>query len=87
MNLPREQILEWTENPVTKLLKRLAEKEIEALEEGCTTSQVFHPFEPQRTQEVMAGLNGAIDTWMELVETLEGEGLFDADSSTDEDEV
>lgn len=83
--IPMEQILEWCDSPVTKLLKSLALKEVEELQEVGRATDIFQPFEPQRTQEILAGRNAAIDTWEDVVEALEGRGLFD-ELSEDEGE-
>jgi len=32
---------------------------------------VYHPYEPYKTQEILAGLNGAVDTWEVVIDTLE----------------
>ena len=76
----RVQIVEWTENPVTLLFKAIAEKEREEYE-GSKGLDCFHPFDPQRTQEMFANLNGCVDTWDLVIAALEGEGIMD-----DEDE-
>lgn len=66
-----KQIAEWTENPVTLALLALVEKEIEDLDRGM--QDAFIPFEPQKTQEIMAGLNGAKDTLERAVIVLKGD--------------
>jgi hypothetical protein len=54
-------LTEWRESPVTLLLKDLVEKQIKELK--ASRADAFHPFDPQRTQETMASIEGAIDTW------------------------
>jgi len=72
----REQVLEWIENPVTLVFKKVAELELsETIEAQGLKS--FMPFEPQRTQELLAGLNGADEVWSMIVEALEGEGIME----------
>ena len=36
----------------------------------------YHPYEPQRTQEILANLNGAIDTWEIVVDLLGGDWTY-----------
>ena len=36
----------------------------------------FHPFDPQRTQELLSNLNGYVDALDVVIDTLDGEGLF-----------
>jgi hypothetical protein len=69
----KEQILEWTENPVTLYFKSLVEEEIKMLEGGARTSVVYKPFEPAKTQELIATLNAAIDGWELVLEALNGD--------------
>ena len=60
------------ESQVTEALKDKVEsyREYVASAEGV---EAYHPFEPQKTQEILAGLNAISDT-LELVdEWLEGE--------------
>jgi hypothetical protein len=74
----RKQVLEWIENPVT-----LAFKEVAKLELSETVSAqglgAYHPFQPERTQEILAGLNGAEEVWTLVVDALEGEGIMEED--------
>jgi len=78
----KKQILEWTENPVTEVFKLLAEKERDELE-GSKGLNAFHPFRPERTQEILANLNGAVDTWDTVIAALEGEGIMEIDDDSD----
>lgn len=75
----REQVLEWIDNPVTLVFKQFAQQE---LEETLRSQGLgaYAPFEPQRTQEVLANLNGARDVWEDVVEALEGEGLMEEEN-------
>jgi len=82
---PRKQILEWTESDVTRYLKYLVDEEVKLLEEGGRTTHVYHPFEPHKTQEIIAGVNAAIDTFEDIAEALIGEGMLN-EGSEDEDE-
>lgn len=80
----KDQILEWAENPVTIYFKSLVEKEIKYFEEAGRSTHVFHPFEPQKTQEILASVNAAVDTWEQVIQALEGD--FSEFSSEDESE-
>ena len=70
---PRKQIEEWTENPVTIYLKDKVKEELEILETACRTSNIYKPFEPEKTQELLATLNAAIDGWELVLEALNGD--------------
>lgn len=73
---PREQIIEWSENPVTLCFKQVVACEIEELQEASRSSNVFHPFDALKTQEILTSINAAIDTWEDTFEALEGEGVM-----------
>lgn len=60
---------EWAESLVTKKLLEAIDKYIDVLQPKI---DIYHPFEPQRTQEILAGLNGSIDAWEDIKEVLEG---------------
>jgi hypothetical protein len=72
----RKQVEEWIENPVTLAFKYVATVERDEVL-AAKGLGAYHPFQPQRTQEVLANLNGAADTWDEVIAALEGEGLMD----------
>lgn len=69
----REQVEEWSQGPVNETLIRFIENYIEELRVG---TDAYHPFEPYKTQEILAGLNGTIDTWEVVVELLKGDWAF-----------
>jgi hypothetical protein len=75
----RQQIEEWIENPVTLAFKATAtyERDTTLAAKGLGA---FHPFQPERTQEVLANLNGSVDAWDEVIAALEGEGLMSDES-------
>ena len=50
--------------------KRSIEVELEELTAVKRVDDVYAPFEPQTTQERIAGLNGAIGTYEEVLEAL-----------------
>ncbi len=75
MQPSKEQIDEWTESPVTRYLVERLKEEEERYQEAHIAA--FTPFDAQRTQEIMAGLNGALDFIAVIIDTLEeGSGLF-----------
>ena len=78
MQVTRKQVLEWIENPVTLVFKEVAKLELSETIQAKGLD-AYHPFEPQRTQEVLAGLNGAEEVWGMIVEALEGEGIMEED--------
>ena len=69
-----KQIAEWTENPVTELFLSLVKRQLEELKEA--KSDAFHPFEPQKTQETMAQIEGAIDSWEIVADILTGDWTY-----------
>ena len=76
-----DQVKEWFENPVTLafLYQTRIERDEVAVVKGL---DAFHPFDAQRTQEVLASLNGYVDALDRQIAALEGEGFM----SEDEDE-
>ena len=72
----REQVLEWIENPVTLVFKEVAKLELSETIQAKGLD-AYNPFEPQRTQEILAGLNGAEEVWSMIVEALNGEGIME----------
>ena len=73
-----EQIEEWTENPVTLELLGLLKNERDELQ-GAKGLGAFHPFDAHKTQEVLANLNGAVDTLELIIAALEGQALWELD--------
>ena len=70
----RDQIVEWLDNPVTLVFKEFARQELEdtIISQGL---DAYTAFDPHKTQELLAGLNGAKDVWEDVTEALNGEGL------------
>jgi len=79
----KEQIMEWTESPVTIELKTLLLVERREAREARSVD-AYHPFQPQRTQEVLANLNGAIESLDLVIAALDGEGLLEIEDDSDE---
>ena len=72
MKVNQAQIQEWIESPVTEEVRNLVSQHVEELR-MAKGIDVYHPFDPQRTQETYAGLNGAIDSWEDVLDVLEGD--------------
>jgi hypothetical protein len=77
--LSQEQVREWLESPVNEVLIKGIQNYVDELRQAKGV-EVFHPFEPQKTQEVLAGLNGAIDSWEDILEVLAGDWSLVDDS-------
>jgi len=67
----QEQISQWTENPITVELHRLITEQLKEIQ--AAKGHAYAPFEPGKTQEILANLNGAEDTWEVVLELLEGD--------------
>lgn len=69
--MQKEKIAEWKDSLVTKTLLDYVTSEIKRTQDAM--GNCFHPFQAEKTQEIMAGLNGARDTWEQIQELLEGD--------------
>lgn len=67
----QQQISEWAGNPVTEWLKFLVANE--AMERQLEMADSLCSFEPQKTQEIMVGLDAARDTWEKVAIALDGD--------------
>jgi len=82
----KQQIAEWVENPVTIAFREYAkyEREQTIASKGL---DAFCAFEPQRTQEILANLNGAEDAWGVIYDSLsESDGLLELLELLEEDD-
>ena len=63
----KNQVQEWVENPVTIAVADHFKWELETIvaSEGLNS---FHPFQANRTQEILSSLNGASETLERCVE-------------------
>lgn len=69
--IPKELLGEWTESAVTLEAKRIAH---EAVNEIISALQgAYVPFEPNKTQEMMTGLQGSLDAWYDFIDILAGD--------------
>ena len=69
-----EMMTEWVESTVTQELKAHFASQIKELRDAM--ADAYTPYEPQRTQEILANLNGAQDTWELAIETLDGDWSY-----------
>ena len=74
-----EQVNEWIENPVTLAFLYQTKVERNEIVESKGLNS-FHPFQPERTQEVLANLNGYADALDRQIAALEGEGFLSEDN-------
>ena len=78
-----EQIQEWTENPVTLEVVRILQEAIDAIVDAKT--QCYVQFEPHKTQELMAGLQGSHDAHLDFMAILLGDWEAFIDETDKED--
>ncbi len=69
MQVSKQQIVEWIENPVTIAFRAYAkyERQTTIASKGL---DAFCEFNPQRTHEILANLNGADDAWETIENSL-----------------
>lgn len=70
--MKKEQIAEWTENPVTLHVLDLAQKEYEAIQSTANTDCLVAG-EPIKTHENLVELEARERSWELFIELLEGE--------------
>ncbi len=71
-----DQIKEWLENPVTLAFKfTCAKKREEVIDDGGLNA--YHRNDAHRTQETLAELTGQGEVWQEIIDTLDGEELWE----------
>jgi len=83
--ISKDQITEWTENPVTIRLREEAEKELDTLEQTPITECLF-PGEPQRSHESLVTKQAVISVWAHWGDFLGGDWDYLRDDEEDEDE-
>ena len=69
--MKQEQLTEWAEHEITQALRAAIGRELADIQ--ASKGQAYHPFDPGKTQEILAGLNGAEDTWTIIADLLEGD--------------
>ena len=73
--ISREQINEWTENPVTIRLKEEANKELREIQQTPITDCLF-PGKPHKSQENLVELEARERVWESWVSLLEGDWAY-----------
>lgn len=73
--ITQKQRVEWTENPVTLELLEFVRGELRETREVKGLG-AYHPFQPERTQETLAGLNGNEEVW-EIIEARLGADFYE----------
>ena len=72
----KKQILEWIENPVTIAVRTMID--IERTDSVALKGlDAFRPFEPAKTQELLATLNGQVQAYDYVIEALEGGDVWE----------
>jgi len=77
-----EMMSEWVESLITQELRTHFASQITLLKESM--AEAYAPYEPQRTQEILANLNGAQDTWELALEALDGDWSYFDEEIEDE---
>ncbi len=72
MPIKPQQLEEWTENPVTILFRETLERERDDIAQSRGLD-AFTPFEPHKTQEILANLNGFVDAMDVVIGALDGD--------------
>ena len=91
LSVTKQQLLEWRDNPVTVELKWIVLREIAIAKEARTNA--YQPFEPQKTQEIMAALNANEQDWLDFQDLVEGRWEYfteednEPSSAVDEEEL
>lgn len=82
--MKQEQIEIWRDNPVTKALLSLVASQLDGIR--AAKGMAYQPYQPERTQEILANLNGAEDTWEHVLDLLDGDWSAFDDEEADESE-
>lgn len=75
MKISKEQIAEWTENPVTEALFGLASEELERVN-STPIVECYYPGDPNKTQDNVVDLNTRGITWAIFCELLDGDWSY-----------
>ena len=73
--ISKEQIQDWSENPVTEYLAELVQSDLEEIQDTPVSSALFHG-EPQKTQENLIGLEEREMAWAIMGEILKGDWSY-----------
>jgi hypothetical protein len=72
LKINEQQVIDWTENPVTLALRELCERELEAIM-SVPPSEYLIRDEPQRTQENVIENTTKQQEWETFIELLSGD--------------
>ena len=71
-----KQLTGWIENPVTVAFKQTCQFKLDGvIDDGGLNA--YHLNDADRTQETLATLTGEGSVWQLIIETLDGEGLWE----------
>jgi len=80
----KEQIQEWTENPVTEALFKHCQDEVDAIKETPVDACLI-PGEAQKTQDNLVTLNTRRHDWELFQDLLEGDWEYFVESDRESD--
>ena len=73
--ISKEQIQDWTENPVTEYLAELLQDELEEIRQTPVTNALVYG-DPQKTQENLVELEAREMAWADLTAFLTGDWSY-----------
>lgn len=79
----KEQIQDWTENPVTEYLAALLQEELERIQETPVVDTLVYG-EPIKTHENLVNLEAREQAWSDLVMLLGGDWSYFEEEEEDE---
>ena len=80
----KQQLTEWIESPVTVAFKKTCQLRLDGvIDDGGLNA--YHRNDADKTQETLAILTGQGEVWQEIIETLDGEGLWELDEELEDD--
>ncbi len=82
--IPQNRIAEWTEGEATRELLSQVRRHRAALSQPGLS--VYFPGEPQKTQDILSQISGAVDTWETIEALLEGDWTFFEDYDEEDDD-
>ena len=72
----KQQLTEWIESPVTLEFKKTCQSRLDDVVDDSGLN-AYHLNDAAKTQETLAILSGQGSVWQEIIETLDGEGLWE----------
>lgn len=83
--ITKEQIIEWTESPVTEWLAHLLGKELESIQNTPVATALVYG-DPTKTHENLVELEAREMAWRDLVALLSGDWSYFEEEEDEEDE-